>query len=251
MRVIAIANQKGGSGKTTTAINLGACLARLGRCTLLVDLDPQAHASLGLSRGRPVLDGVTVGDALADGGAIGGVVRRVSENFDLAPSTPRLLLAEQRSGLLPHGEESLRRALADVEGKYAFVLIDCPPTGGMLTSNALRAADEAIITVETSFFALYGVSQLLELIQETPGAAGGPARVRALVTLYDQRTAFAREILRDLGGYFGEALFETVIHANVKLKEASSYGLPIVDYDPRARGSRDYMALAREVVAEC
>src|SRR5436309_7451310 len=248
MRVIAIANQKGGSGKTTTAINLGACLARRGRRTLLEDLDPQAHASLGLSRGRPSFDGASVYDALSDGGTVKDVVRPVSENFDLAPSSPRLLLSEQRLGRLPHGEETLRRALLEVAEQYAFVLIDCPPTGGLLTANAVRASDETIITVETGFFALYGVSQLLEFIE---GAAGGSPRIRALATLYDRRTAFGREILKDLSGYFGEALFSTVIHSNVKLKEASSFGVPIVDYDPNARGCQDYMALAQEVVAEC
>ncbi len=251
MRVIAIANQKGGSGKTTTAINLGACLARLGQNTLIVDLDPQAHASLGLSRGRPELHGATVYDALADGGRLLDVVQAVSDNLHLAPSSPRLLLAEQRLAALPQGEETLRQALADLEGRYAFVLIDCPPTGGLLTANAVRAADETIITVETGFFALYGVSQLLELIQGIPKDAEDPVRVRALATMYDGRTAFAREILKDLNGYFGEALFQTVIHSNVKLKEATSYGLPIVDYDPQARGSKDYMSLAQEVVAEC
>jgi chromosome partitioning protein len=248
MRVIAIANQKGGCGKTTTAINLGACLARLGRRTLIVDLDPQAHASLGLIRGNPDLDGATVYDALLDGGSFEGVVRKVSDNLDLAPSNPRLLLTEQRLNLLPHGEETLKRAIAGIGETYDFVLIDCPPTGGLLTANAVRAADETIITVETGFFALYGVSQLLEFIE---GAAGSPPRIRALATLYDRRTAFGREILKDLSGYFGEALFGTVIHSNVKLKEASSFGVPIVDYDPRARGCQDYMALAQEVVAEC
>jgi len=248
MRVIAIANQKGGCGKTTTAINLGACLARLGRKTLIVDLDPQAHASLGLSRGKPDLDGTTVYDALLDGGSFEGVVRKVSDNLDLAPSNPRLLLAEQRLNMLPHGEETLKRALDGIGGTYDFVLIDCPPTGGLLTANAVRAADETIITVETGFFALYGVRQLLEFIE---GAAGGAPRIRALATLYDRRTAFGKEILKDLSGYFGEALFGTVIHSNVKLKEASSFGVPIVDYDPRARGCQDYMALAQEVVAEC
>jgi len=187
-------------------------------------------------------------EALLDGGSFQGVVRKVSENLDLAPSNPRLLLAEQRLHLLPHGEETLKRALAGIGGSYDFVLIDCPPTGGLLTANAVRAADETIITVETGFFALYGVSQLLEFIE---GAAGGPPRIRALATLYDRRTAFGREILKDLSGYFGEAMFGTVIHSNVKLKEASSFGVPIVDYDPNARGCQDYMALAQEVVAEC
>lgn len=251
MRVIAIANQKGGCGKTTTAINLAACLARLGQRTLLIDLDPQAHASLGVCRGSPALEGATVYDALANGGSLKSVVRSVSENFDLAPSNPRLVLTEQRLGMMPHGEETLRRALADVDGQYAFVLIDCPPTAGLLTANAVRAADETIITVEAGFFSLYGVSQLLEFIQGTPGPAGGSQKIRALATLYDRRTSFSGEILKDLSGYFGDALFETVIHTNVKLKEASSFGMPIIDYDPNARGCKDYMALAQEVVSEC
>jgi chromosome partitioning protein len=251
MRVIAIANQKGGSGKTTTAINLGACLAKMGMRTLLVDLDPQGHASLGLSRGKPDLDCPGVCEALMSGADLLEVIHPVAENFDLARSNPRLLMAEQRQRALPHGEETLRLALAGLRETYDFVLIDCPPTGGLLTANALRAADETIITVDTGFFALYGVSQLMGLIQEAPAGGGRPPKVRALATLYDRRTAFSREILRDLSGYFGEALFGTVIHTNVKLKEASSYGVPIVDYDPQATGCRDYMALAREVVGEC
>ncbi|MFQ5876251.1 MAG: ParA family protein [Acidobacteriota bacterium] len=250
MRTIAIANQKGGSGKTTTAINLAACLARRGRRTLIVDLDPQAHASLGLSRGQPCLEGATVYDALTNGGTLAEVVHPVTEDLDLAPSNPRLVLAEQRLGLLPHGEETLLRALSGIEGRYAFVLVDCPPTGGLLTANGVRAADETIITIDAGFFALYGVRQLLEFIRGV-AAGGGPVRVRALATMYDGRTSFAREILKDLMGYFGESLFRTVIHANVKIKEASSYGLPIIDYDPRARGCRDYMALAEEVMSEC
>ena len=248
MRVIAIANQKGGSGKTTTAINLGACLARLGRPTLIVDLDPQAHASIGLSHGVPDFEGATVYDALAHGAAFAGVVRPVSPDLDLAPSNPRLLLMEESGGI---EEGALGRAIAAVESRYDFVLIDCPPTGGRLTLGAVRAADEIIVTVETGFFALYGVSRLLELVRDLPGRAGRPARVRTLATMYDARTAFGRELLRDLGGYFGDALFRTVIRANVTLKEASSYGLPVIDYDPSARGSRDYMALAQEVAAEC
>jgi chromosome partitioning protein len=250
-RILAIANQKGGTGKTTTTINLGACLARLGQKTLIVDLDPQAHASLGLSRGHPEFDGATVYDALTNGGDLGNVVRSIGEGLDLAPSSPRLLLAEHRLNMLTHGEETLRRALADVQGRYAFVVIDCPPTGGILTANAVRAADETIIAVDTGFFALYGVSQLLEFLQGVPGARGEPARVRALATMYDGRTAFSKEILKDLGGYFGTALFQTVIRINVKLKEASSYGLPIIEYDPGARGCADYMALAQEVLSEC
>ncbi len=251
-RVIAIANQKGGSGKTTTAINLGASLARLGLRTLIVDLDPQAHASLGLSRGKPDLEGATIYDALTDGGDIRTVVRSICDGLDLAPSSPRLLLAEQRMNAMPRGAETLSLSLAGLDEEYDFVLIDCPPTGGQLTASAICAADETIITVETGFFALYGVSQLLEFIQGvSSNRRDEKMRVRALVTMYDGRTSFSREFLKDLGDYFGSALFETVIHTNVRLKEATSFGVPIVEYDPRARGTIDYMALAREVVAEC
>ncbi len=251
-RVIAIANQKGGSGKTTTAINLGACLARMGHRTLIVDLDPQAHASIGLSRGKPDLEGSTIYDALTNGGDISGVVRRISDRLDLAPSSPRLLLAEQRMNSIPGGAETLSHSLAGLDEEYDFVLIDCPPTGGQLTASAIRAADETIITVDTGFFALYGVAQLLEFIE---GASSmkrdAKMKVRAVATMYDGRTSFSKEILKDLNDYFGDAMYQTVIRTNVRLKEASSFGVPIIEYDARARGTADYMALAQEVIAGC
>jgi chromosome partitioning protein len=248
MKTLAILNQKGGCGKTTTAINLGASLAVRGKRVLLCDLDPQGHASLGLSRGKIPSYPRTLSDALLDGGALDGCLTRISEGFDLAPSKPSLQLAEQRLHDLAGGEKRLRTVLDWVREEYEYAILDCPPGGGVLIANALHAADEVILAVETSFYSLYGVSQLLEAIKQL--APKKELRVRALATLYDRRTGFAREILQDLSRFFGSSLYNTVIHHNVKLREASSYGLPITEYDPKARGCQDYLALADEVLGE-
>jgi chromosome partitioning protein len=248
MRTLAILNQKGGCGKTTTAINLGASLAVKGKRVLLCDLDPQGHASLGLSRGKSPEYPRTVSDALLEGGPLDGCVVNVSEGFDLAPSNPSLNLAEQRLHDLAGGERRLKDALGHVAEEYDYAILDCPPGGGVLIANALHAADEVILAVETSFYSLYGVSQLLEAVKRVRGE--DQIRVRALATLYDRRTGFSREILQDLSRFFGGSLYNTVIHTNVKLKEASSYGVPITEYDRKARGCRDYLALADEVLGE-
>ena len=246
MKTFAILNQKGGCGKTTTAINLAASLALKGKRVLLCDLDPQGHASLGLSRGKNPDYPRTLSDALLDGGSLEGCLVKIGEGFDLAPSNPSLQLAEQQLHDLSGGERRLKETLEWVAEEYDFAILDCPPGGGVLIANALHAADEAILAVETSFYSLYGVSQLLEAVRRIREDKG--IRVRALATLYDRRTGFAREILQDLSRFFGSSLYNTVIHTNVKLREASSYGVPITEYDRRARGCRDYMALAEEVL---
>jgi chromosome partitioning protein len=248
MRTLAILNQKGGCGKTTTAINLAASLALKGKRVLLCDLDPQGHASLGLSRGRNPDYPRTVSDALLDGGSLDGCLVKIADGFDLAPSNPSLNLAEQRLHGLSGGERRLKEALEWVAGDYDFAVLDCPPGGGVLIANALHAADEVILAVETSFYSLYGVSQLLEAVKQVRGEE--EIRIRALATLYDRRTGFSREILQDLSRFFGSSLYNTVIHTNVKLKEASSYGVPITEYDRKARGCQDYLALAEEVLDE-
>lgn len=248
MRTLAILNQKGGCGKTTTAINLAASLALKGKKALICDLDPQGHASLGLSRGKTPEFPRTLSDALLDGGSLDGCLFHVCEGLDLAPSNPALNLAEQRLHDVSGGEKRLQEALAWVADEYDFAILDCPPGGGVLIANALHASDEVILAVETSFYSLYGVSQLLEAVRQLQGQK--ELKIRALATLYDRRTGFAREILQDLSRFFGDSLFNTVIHTNVKLKEASSYGVPITEYDRRARGYRDYLALAEEVLGE-
>jgi chromosome partitioning protein len=248
MKTLAILNQKGGCGKTTTAINLAASLALKGKRVLLCDLDPQGHASLGLSRGKTPDYPRTVSDALLDGGSLDGCLVKITEGFDLAPSNPSLNLAEQRLHDLAGGERRLKDALDWVAADYDFAVLDCPPGGGVLIANALHAADEVILAVETSFYSLYGVSQLLEAVKQVKRETA--PRVRALATLYDRRTGFSREILQDLSRFFGRSLYNTVIHTNVKLKEASSYGVPITEYDRKARGCQDYLALAEEVLGE-
>ena len=248
MKTLAIINQKGGCGKTTTAINLAASLALKGKRVLLCDLDPQGHASVGLSRGQTPEYPRTLSDALMDGGSLDGCLVRIPGGFDLAPSNPSLHLAEQHLHDISGGETRLKDALDWVAEDYDYAILDCPPGGGVLIANALYAADEVILAVETSFYSLYGVSQLLEAVKRVK--KGKEVRVRALATLYDRRTGFAREILQDLSRFFGPSLYNTVIHTNVKLREASSFGVPITEYDRKARGYQDYMALAEEVLNE-
>lgn len=248
MKILAVINQKGGCGKTTTAINLAASLALKGKRVLLCDLDPQGHASLGLSRGKNPDYPRTLSDALLDGGSLDGCLVKVAEGLDLAPANPSLSLVEQRLHDLAGGERRLKEVLDWVAEEYDFTLLDCPPGGGVLIANALHAADEAILAVETSFYSLYGVSQLLEAVRRLRPEK--EIKVRALATLYDRRTGFAKEILRDLSRFFGDSLYNTVIHTNVKLREASSYGVPITEYDRKARGCQDYLALAEEVLGE-
>ena len=248
MKTLAIINQKGGCGKTTTAINLAASLALKGKRVLLCDLDPQGHASVGLSRGQTPEYPRTLSDALMDGGSLDGCLVRIPGGFDLAPSNPSLHLAEQHLHDISGGETRLKDTLDWVAEDYDYAILDCPPGGGVLIANALYAADEVILAVETSFYSLYGVSQLLEAVKRVK--KGKEVRVRALATLYDRRTGFAREILQDLSRYFGPSLYNTVIHINVKLREASSFGVPITEYDRKARGCQDYLALAEEVLNE-
>ena len=183
MKTLAIINQKGGCGKTTTAINLAASLALKGKRVLLCDLDPQGHASVGLSRGQTPEYPRTLSDALMDGGSLDGCLVRIPGGFDLAPSNPSLHLAEQHLHDLAGGETRLKDALDWVAEEYDYAILDCPPGGGVLIANALYAADEVILAVETSFYSLYGVSQLLEAVKSVK--KGKETRVRALATLYD------------------------------------------------------------------
>jgi len=249
MRTIAIANQKGGCGKTTTAINLAACLATKGRRVLLVDLDPQAHATMGLGIDVEEVDqgihAVLLGEArLVD------VRRTVSTGFDIAPSTVMLSSFEQRLAGQPDRENKLMRALHDLEMDYDYVVVDCPPSIGLLTFNALRACNEAIVPIETSFFSLWGVGRLLDMLDLIREELSHEVRLKALCTMYDGRARFSREIAEDVENHFKARAYRTIIHVNVKLREAASYGQSIADYDRRARGFREYLSLAEEVITD-
>ncbi len=253
MRVIAVVNQKGGCGKTTTTVNLAGCLAADGSSVLVVDLDPQAHATMALGIDPEAAD-ENLYEVLADPGAGPGIAEiaiPVGERLHVAPSSVVLAALEQR---LAHehregGNRRLAEALTDVQDTYDYALIDCPPNIGILTLNAMCAADEIIIPLETSHFAIQGAHKVLETITLLSERIGRDPEVRVLSTLYDGRTRFGRETLGEIRSIFGDLCFDTVIRFNVALREAARRGVPIVAFRRRANGAVDYAALAAEVQA--
>lgn len=253
MRIIAIANQKGGCGKTTIVINLAACLAREGQRTLAVDLDPQGHCALGLLVPEEQVE-VSVADVLLAQQAhepvdLGRVTWQISSHFDLIPAKIDLAKLEQKLAGVPGREQRLACMLDQVRDKYDFALIDTPPTVGFLTQSALAAADEVIVPVDTGYFSLHGLSKQLDTIRELRAETGRHLSVRIVANLYDVRTKLAREILAELRKRHGDAMFASFINFNTKLKESTSLGQPITEYDPASSGCRDFVKFARELIA--
>jgi chromosome partitioning protein len=254
MRTIAIVNQKGGCGKTTTAVNLAGCLATAGDRVLLVDLDPQAHSTLALGIEPDTLSENLYEVLIEAPGSPGAnrlaeVIRPWSDQLHLAPSGIVLSALEQKltSDKADQRTERLAGALASVADRYDWCLIDCPPNVGVLTFNALRAAHEVIVPLETSDFAIHGVQKLLETIALLSERIGHQLTVRILPTLYDGRTRYARSTLAEIRALFGDLCFDTVIRANIKLREAARRGEPIVAFARSANGAQDYGALAIEL----
>jgi chromosome partitioning protein len=254
MRTLAIVNQKGGCGKTTTAVNLAGCLATAGDRVLLVDLDPQAHATLAfgvdpeqLSENLYEILVEPIGTRAA--ARIAEVIQPWSDHLHLAPSGIVLSALEQKltADRAEQRTERLAAALAPVADRYDWCLIDCPPNVGVLTFNALRAAREVIVPLETSEFAMHGVEKLLETVALLTERVGHSLSLRILPTLYDGRTRYARETLARIRERFGDLCFDTVIRANVKLREAVQRGEPIVAFARSANGAQDYGALAIEL----
>jgi chromosome partitioning protein len=253
MRTIAILNQKGGCGKTTTTVNLAGALEADGARVLVIDLDPQAHSTLALGINPDELD-ENLYEVLAEPGGAGlleSVVIRVSERLCLAPSSIVLSALEQKLAREQHEAqtERLARAMELLPPQYDYALIDCPPNVGLLTFNAMRAAQEIIIPLETSYFAVDGVQKLLETIGLLSDRIGHDLSVRILPTLYDGRTRYARQTLSDIRELFKDLCFDTVIRLNVKLREAARQGVPINRYAPSANGTLDHSTLALEVEA--
>lgn len=251
MRIIASANQKGGCGKTTTAINLSYFLAAKGEKVLLIDFDPQAHATMGLNIDPSDLE-VSMYDVLRpwQNGSIGidDILIPIGENFDLAPSSASLSAIEQEFSGVMRRESKLLSAIQPLEKTYDYVIIDCPPSIGHLCFNALRACGEVIIPIDLSLFSLRGVSKLEEIIAAIKEKLDHEINARALITMYDNRTRYSRQVFNEVKQVFAENMFETVIRYNIRLRETGDCGLPIGEYDKHAIGYKDYEDLAEEVI---
>ncbi|MFA9478420.1 AAA family ATPase [Phycisphaerales bacterium AB-hyl4] len=247
VRTIAIINQKGGCGKTTVSINLAATLAARGQRTLLVDMDPQGHCAMGLAVPEAQVDR-SIADVLRagmDGSiAFADVTWQIARHLDLVPAKINLAGVEQLLATAPDKDRRLAQVLSTVQDKYDFCVIDCPPSIGLLTFNALRAADEVFIPVETGYYALQGSLKQAQTIEMLSRRAGHDVRFMVLATMYDVRTKLAREILSELKRHFDDKLLPVVINFNAKLKEAASFGQPITEYDAASRGMQDFERLA-------
>ena len=251
MRIIAIANQKGGCGKTTTAINLSSAMVKKGQKILLIDCDPQSHATMGLNVKTAELESSmynVITPKEHERLPLKDVVVPVKDNFDLAPSSVILSAVEQELSGVDGREDRLMQALEPLNNSYDSIIIDCPPSIGLLCFNALRAAQEVIIPIDMSLFSLRGVSKLLEIVILLKEKLGHTITSRALITMYDLRTKYSRRVFDKVKEQFGEDVFETVIRYNIRLRETVDYGLPISDYDKHAIGSKDYEDLAEEII---
>lgn len=248
-RTIAIANQKGGVGKTTTVINLAAYLADAGKRVLAVDIDPQGNATTGLGVDKSVVD-ASIYDVILGEEAIQAAIEATAVvGLHVVPATLDLAGAEVELLAVSDRQLRLGRALEPVKERYDYVLIDCPPSLGVLTINALACADGVLIPIQCEFFALEGLTQLLSTVELVRSRINPHLRLEGVVlTMYDARTNLAQQVAEEVRRHFSQQVFETVIPRTVRLSEAPSHGLPILRYDPRSKGAEVYRALAKEML---
>ena len=256
-RLIALVNQKGGCGKTTTAVNLAACLAVSKRRVLLIDLDPQANAtvSLGIDAGQlPKTIYQVLVDEMQDGGTAvdleSVIVPSNVAHLDVAPSSMDLAAAELELSARIGRENSLRKKILPLRDRYHYIIIDTPPSLGLLTLNALVACEEVIIPIQTHYYALLGMRQLLRTLKVVREEVGHQIEIAGVVpTMYDARTSIGKEIIQGIRDYFGDKVFQSAIHFNIKLVESSMAGVPVFVHMRASRGAEEYMSLAKEVMA--
>ena len=251
LRVLVVANQKGGVGKTTTAINLGTALAAVGENVLLLDSDPQGNASTGLGVGRAQRRNTLYHVLMGEKRVLDCVVKTSVPGLDVVPADPDLSGVELELGHQPGRSFKLRDALEAVKASraYTYVLIDCPPSLNLLTVNAMAAADAVLVPLQCEFFALEGLSQLMRTIELVRGSLNHDLEIQGIVlTMFDRRNSLSQQVASDVRSHFGETVYQTVIPRNVRVSEAPSFGKPALVYDLKCAGSQAYLRLAREVV---
>ncbi len=248
-KILAIINQKGGVGKSTTAVNLSAALGRMGKEVLLVDLDPQGNATSGYGIDKRALDACVYNVLLGETPAEDVILSCVAEGVDVLPSTISLAGAEVELVNEMARENRLKSALGSLRGRYDYILVDCPPSLGLLTINALVAADKLLVPIQCEFYALEGVTKLLDSMKRVKSILNPSLDIFGIVlTMYDSRTNLANQVVNEVRSFFGDVVFETLIPRTVKLSEAPSYGQSIIEYAPDNKGSLAYTDLAKEVI---
>ncbi|WP_160726001.1 ParA family protein [Bacillus sp. USDA818B3_A] len=248
-KILSIANQKGGVGKTTTSVNLGACLAYIGKRVLLVDIDPQGNATSGVGIEKAEVE-QCIYDVLVDDVEAKDVIKATSvENLYAIPATIQLAGAEIELVPTISREVRLKRALSEVKDQFDYIIIDCPPSLGLLTLNALTASDAVLIPVQCEYYALEGLSQLLNTVRLVQKHLNQDLKIEGvLLTMLDARTNLGLQVIEEVKKYFQDKVYKTIIPRNVRLSEAPSHGEPIITYDAKSRGAEVYLDLAKEVI---